>query len=254
MKKQGLLVQVIMIAAILGWSGIARATAIMNVFYDRYDLNVSAVWGPNADWNPNDYPADKPLGTIESAGRSGSLLTGSSPFSDRVSAWSNNVRGVHADVEYWHSGTSFSVGTISGLDDDVPGSLTGYSGSARSRWSLLFEIYGEIASLDVGGWLLNGANITNKVYLEDVTDIQSNEYYNFTTGILLLPGHRYALTQISSQERNGIDDEAETWVYFHNVDLKVPSYYPIPEPSSLLLMESGLLGCLLLMRRRNKTS
>ncbi len=224
-------------AVIFVFAGFANATAIMDIVWEEYDLNVSAIWGQNTEYPPTGHV----IGSANSDSRTGSLIADGSVS---IQATSNNA-WIHADAEAYLWADTFEVITQVNLDDDVLGGGMGDSGSAVSEWSVLFDLLGDDATLDVGGVMLDASLYrTNRVYLSDLTDMTSNLYTASTSNIGLLAGHRYALTQISGQQYSGLDDTNPTAVMFHNVRALVP------EPSTLLITGAGLFGFMLMCGRK----
>ncbi len=227
------------ISACFCFAGPADATAIMDIVWEEYNLNVSAIWGPNTEYPPTGHI----IGTANLVTKTGSLLADGSVS---VQAASNNAPFVRADADIYMWADTFEVVTQVDLFDDISGAPGNFDhGSAVSEWSVLFDILGDNASFDVGGRMLDASPFrTNRVYLSDLTDMTSNLYAAATSNIVLLAGHRYALTQISGQQYSGLDDVNPTSVTYHNVKVHVP------EAGTFLITGAGLFGFMLMCGRK----
>ena len=228
----------VVMSAFFCFAGFANATAIMDIVWDEYNLNASAIWGPNTEYPPTGHV----IGSANSVTKTGSLIA-DGPVSVYVA--SNNAL-VYAEAEVDFFGADFfGVETEASLNDDIPGSSATETGYVTSVWSVLFDILGDDATLEVEGWMLDYyPYYTNRVYLSDLTNMTSNLYTRYTSGIGLLAGHRYTLTQISGQHNHGMEDLNPTQTIFHNVRVHVP------EPSTLLITGAGLFGFMLICGRK----
>ena len=237
---KGITILSLSVALALAWSGAAKATAMMNVLYDGYDIQAETIWGV-LQGEPASS-TDKSPGTVESAVHSGSIFSNGHDSTGWVMS---NMAFAHADIDFYQDQTEFQVLTSVNVDDDIQGSRGGY-GTARSNWQVLFEITGDNAELDAGGILWRG----HQALLEDRTSGFNSSYDLFDIGhtVSLLAGHLYSLSIGNWQENWGSDDLTVTAVTFRNVQLRVP------EASAFLLFGSGLFGIVLLCWRRGAPS
>jgi hypothetical protein len=241
--------------------------AVMNVHYEGYYLDTSAIWGTGTVTQP---PA-KPAGTIDTRSEYGSLLS-STPTRNDLDVWSNSAwsqTGSYSD----HRSDRLHISLQSNLDDDIPFSITGVVSDpqhnyARSTWNALFSISDGDANFSRYGYFRNTAFWTNEIYLFDLTDLTVNRFGHPTDGLsqTLLDGHLYALSAISSQQEMGLDDALDTGFLISDISINLLSdsgmgkpmtslftdlddvrrtysrYIGLAEPTSLLLLGAGLLG------------
>jgi hypothetical protein len=245
--------------------------AIMNVLYEGYHLDVSAIWGTGTVTHP---PA-KPAGSIDTRSEYGALLS-STPSRNNLDLWSNSAwsqTSSYAD----HSHDRLHISLLSNLDDDIhiSGEVSDRRHNyAKSTWNTLFSISDGDASFSRYGYFRNTAFWTNEIYLFDLTDLTVSRFGHPTDGLsqTLLDGHLYALSAISSQQEMGLDDALDTGFLISDISINLLSgsgtgepvtslltdlddvrrtysrYIGLAEPTSFLLLGAGLLGLIRIRR------
>lgn len=216
----------------------ASATAMINVTYDRYELNNSMIWG-ESDY----YPPTVPVGTIDQDFSAGSVFSNDSLDVD-IDA-SSNMGYAHSNIQsYSYGDNNVNVALGSNYDNDCPDCLDGF-GFSSSAWDVMFDVTGDGGSIDVGGRFVNSDNHINQVLLTDLTTgIVSSTHETFW--FELLDGHSYWLSALSQQSVIGLDDLTVVDINFQSVMVAVP------EPTSFAFMLAGLLMlCRVSMRKKS---